>query len=362
MKRFRNILRYIIVIALDVFMMVMFHSYINFLLLIGLIIFPFCSLAILKRVSENISLDIRTPLEPMYKKETFYVHITLSNPTYFPILNANINMMVENRFYLDFGEHTLNLPVRGRGETHVEYPVEMDYCGRFIVSVSHIILSDLLGIYEIKIPVSIQKECIVVPKGASKKEEAGIIYQNGVTEAMESKKKGYDFSEVTGIREYVPGDKLQNIHWKLSVKKEELMVKERTSVTAQQLNVLVDLINDESMCLESILELFDSVTRAFTEYNFPFTVYYYSSNFGELKDCFIGNEIQRKNCLEMILYDQSYKEPGLVEDLFVKQYQGGTYLYIGCSNSSYDSENVIEGEGNALAQLRDGNLGTFGYN
>ena len=42
---------------------------------------------------------------------------------------------------------------------------------------------------------------------------------------MESKKKGYDFSEVTGIREYIPGDKLQNIHWKLSAKKDILMVR-----------------------------------------------------------------------------------------------------------------------------------------
>ena len=38
MKRFRNFFRYLIIVALDVLIMVTFHSYINFLILIGLII------------------------------------------------------------------------------------------------------------------------------------------------------------------------------------------------------------------------------------------------------------------------------------------------------------------------------------
>lgn len=41
----------------------------------------------------------------------------------------------------------------------------------------------------------------------------------GMNEAEESRKKGHDFSEVVDVREYQPGDKLQNIHWKLSAKK-----------------------------------------------------------------------------------------------------------------------------------------------
>ena len=37
---------------------------------------------------------------------------------------------------------------------------------------------------------------------------------------------GYDNSELFQVREYRPGDRIQNIHWKLTAKQEELMVKE----------------------------------------------------------------------------------------------------------------------------------------
>lgn len=128
------------------------------------------------------------------------------------------------------------------------------------------------------------------------------------------------------------------------------MVKERVSVSAQQLNVLLDLVNDEKMCLEQILELYDGITKAFVEMNLPFTVYFYSTKNVSLKDYYIGNDVERKNCMEMILYDQSYKTVGLVEDVYEKMCPQGTYLYIGYAKD--DGENVIKGPGNGVAQLR----------
>lgn len=350
MKRFRNFFRYLIIVALDVLIMVTFHSYINFLILIGLIVLPIYSIIGVKTVASHLSMDIETPLEPMEKGELFKVRFIFHNPAWFPILNATISPMIENRFYLDYGEHTLNIPLRMNQDTEVEYPVEMEYCGRFIVAVSQIRIWDLTGIYEIKVPVSVEKECLIFPNGDLNRQDAGIMYQRGVTEAMESKEKGYDFSDISGIREYIPGDKLQNIHWKLSVKKDLLMVKERVSVSAQQLNVLLDLVNDVKMCLEQILELYDGITKAFVDMNLPFTVYFYSTKNASLKDYYIGNDVERKNCMEMILYDQSYKTVGLVEDVYEKMCPQGTYLYIGYAKD--DGENVIKGPGNGIAQLR----------
>ena len=56
----------------------------------------------------------------------------------------------------------------------------------------------------------------------------------GMSESEESQAKGNDFAEITDVREYRPGDRIKDIHWKLSAKKETLMVKERTSVAQSQ--------------------------------------------------------------------------------------------------------------------------------
>ena len=175
----------------------------------------------------------------------------------------------------------------------------------------------------------------------------------GVTEAMESKEKGYDFSEISGIREYIPGDKLQNIHWKLSVKKDELMVKERMSVSAMQLNVLVELYNNEELCVESVLTLADSVTKGFVSFNLPFTVYYYSINSGGLTSCYIGSEAERMQWLEWMLYDHTYQSGNQVEELFCREYpSGGTYLYIGADTLQAEEGQGIIGEQGAMAVLK----------
>lgn len=353
MKRIRNIIRYVVIVILDVFIMYVFHSYINLLLLVGLLLFPFYSVYGLHKVSQEVKLDLFVPEEPMGKGEEFQVRFLLRNPTIFPLVNVTLSLEIENGFYGSEGAHFLNLPLRARKDTRAFYPVVMDYCGRFEIKVRNIRLTDLLGIYEKVVPMETERECLIFPLGSERGQEAGQMYRRGVTEAMESKEKGYDFSEVSGIREYIPGDKLQNIHWKLSVKKDELMVKERISVSAMQLNVLVELCNDDQMRLESVLELADSVTKAFVSQNLPFTVFYYSVNQGSLRDCYIGNEIERVQWMEMLLYDRCYIGDDRVEELFLQQNpSGGTYLYIGAGLGNEDAENTIFGEMGAVAQLR----------
>lgn len=353
MRQLRNLIRYAGIIVLNVFMMLVLHSYVNLILLVGLILFPIYSIYGIHKVKESVSLRIAVPDEIMERGSRFYLHFFIQNSTWFPIVNATIKIKAGNGFYQEEGIHYLNLPIRARGETEVTYPVVMDYSGCFQVSSEHICLTDLLGIYEITVPIKVEAECLVFPNGKERNQEAGKLYMQGVAESMESKEKGYDFSEISGIREYIPGDKLQNIHWKLSVKKDELMVKERISVSAMQLNVLVELANDENMSLEAVLELTDSITKAFVIQNFPFTIYYYSTNLGELKSCYIGNEIERQQWMEMLLYDRCYEDAGLAEEMFFKQsLSTESYLYIGYAATDAEEGNAILGEKQAAAVLR----------
>ncbi len=353
MKQFGNILRYLFIIVIDVAIMWLFQSYLNFLLLIGLIILPIYSIYGVHKVKNSFDLQLMTPLEPMEKGNEFLLRVVLHNPTWFPLLNATVKLEVENTFYREDGDHFLNVPVRAKKDTEIRYPIVMDYSGRFCVNAKYIRFVDLLGICELRVDLQESAECLILPAGELRNQEAGMIYINGVTEAMESKEKGYDFSDISGIREYIPGDKLQNIHWKLSVKKDELMVKERVSVSAMQLHVLVELVNDEQMRADAILDLADSVTKSFVSQNLPFTVYYYSSNLAELRLCYIGNEVERIQWLEMMLYDRCYRDVDCVEQMFLQQYAGGgAYLYIGLADGIETSDRMIFGEKDTIAVLR----------
>lgn len=351
-RKLRNWIRFLLVFILNVYIMVLFHSYVNFLIMLGLILFPIYSVVGLLFVKKNVSFRITMPLEPMEKKDEVNVYFKMKNRTIFPIVNATVRLQIINPFYTYETEHYLNMPLRAGKETSVDYPIQMDYCGRLVVSAKEIRLMDLTGMFEITVPIKEEKECLILPKGALRNQEAGRIYSKGVSESVESKEKGNDFSDISGIREYIPGDKLQNIHWKLSMKKEELMVKERVSVSAMQLNVVVDLVNDEEMRLESVLELTDSITKSFVQQNLPFTIFYYSMNLRKIVANSIGNEVERIEWLSMVLYDCCYHQIGLAEDAYKKEIPfENSYLYIGYSNET-EEENTVYGNQGIVAILK----------
>ena len=112
MRQICNIIRYLIVIILNIFVMYVFHSYLNFLLLVGLILFPFYSVYGLYKVKRELTVQILSPAEPMEKGSEFYLRFVLHNPTWFPLINATIKLKVANCFYQEEGTHFLNVPVR----------------------------------------------------------------------------------------------------------------------------------------------------------------------------------------------------------------------------------------------------------
>jgi uncharacterized protein (DUF58 family) len=353
MKKIRNLIRYIIVIILDIFMMVVFHSYLNFILLVGLLLFPVYSVIGVYQARAHAGISISAPLEPMVRGEEFLVNIHVLNDSFFPLVNVNVNLNVSNSFYQFTGEHVLNIPFRAKHKTKVAYPITMDNCGRFYCEVKTLSFVDILGIIELEKKVDASTQCLVIPTSDEMNAEAGQIYFKGVSEAVESKDKGFDYSDISGIREYIPGDKLQNIHWKLSAKGDDLMVKERVNVSAMQLNVLISLANNEDMCVEGVLELADGIMKAFVKQNMPFTVYYYSVNRGELVGEHVINDIERRQLIEMLLYDVCHDEAIDVEDMFIAKHQGlGSYLYIGQNDGSADDGNSIVGTRNTVAVLK----------
>ena len=72
MRKTRNILRYLVVLALNILIMLVFHSYANFLLLIVQLVFPFYSIYAVRAVGRSLALKISGPLEPVEREHLFY--------------------------------------------------------------------------------------------------------------------------------------------------------------------------------------------------------------------------------------------------------------------------------------------------
>ena len=69
-----------------------------------------------------------------------------------------------------------------------------------------------------------EKEMTVFPQSESQDDMDITEFLAGAMELEESNKKGHDYAEVSDIRQFIPGDRIRDIHWKLTAKEGELMV------------------------------------------------------------------------------------------------------------------------------------------
>ena len=103
-------------------------------------------------------------------------------------------------------------------------------------------------------------------------------------ESEESSKRGNDFSDVQEVREYIPGDKLMSIHWKLSAKRDILMVKDRVSMSDHQLVIVPELFIDQPVNLAAILTMTYSVILELIQEQTTVRLLYWSTNRYEYED------------------------------------------------------------------------------
>ncbi len=114
------------------------------------------------------------------------------------------------------------------------------YRGTYRIGTQCLYVSDFLQLFTVRCDVDIYNNVLVYPRRLTMervtKTSATDIPNDNATVVFSTEK-----AEIGNIREYIPGDTLKSIHWKLSSKlQENLMVKEFNTNTSRNVYVLVD--------------------------------------------------------------------------------------------------------------------------
>lgn len=152
---------------------------------------------------------------------------------------------------------SVSLPLIGRGirkkigESKAKLPLTITRIGAYRLTIREVTVQDWLGLFCYRMTTQSSKneiaEFIAIPgHGPGKRPDPETI-ASGMTEVEESHRRGNDYAEVTDIREYIPGDRIRDIHWKLSAKQidDTWMVKVRTQMAGMELTVVIAPDRDE---------------------------------------------------------------------------------------------------------------------
>ena len=249
---FFHLAAFLLIYMINLLLFLVFRGY--FFLMMGMILtalVPF-SFYMARRLADKATADIYAEKEIIRAGEENRIVFRVDNPGYSCALRSTWFLETGNSFYETFDSHRLLLSIPPHGKKVFPMSLILTDLGQIVFRCQKYVITDLLGIFTIHIDCNAEGIFCVLPKSdtppASVLPETG----SGAAELSESQRKGNDHSEVSDIRAYRPGDRPRDIHWKLSARQRELMVKERVSLSGSEHVLLLEL-PDEKKSAERLL-------------------------------------------------------------------------------------------------------------
>ena len=179
---------------------------------------------------ENVTLKLTAPLQGERGQDA-KAGITVSNPGRLPILKYRSKIIAENMLNGEKDEIDPDFSIWPGKTDGLDFALNDDHCGLLRLSAEEGEISDPLGIFTKKASFDRSSEPACNMYYLPQVSELIVSPEEVSTYNMESYKysqsqKGSDPSEMFDIKAYDPGDSYKAIHWKLSSKLDEIMIRE----------------------------------------------------------------------------------------------------------------------------------------
>ena len=210
---------------------------------------PVILFVLLRILCRKIYIEISTKTvlaekESFEKRARISLEIMVENTSkWLPLNKGVIYLEYENPFSGEKGSERLYFSVDCGSKEVRDFEIEVESVGNVSIIIRKIRIYDYLGMFWATLLKKREMSgTLVLPvtKEIFLKKESLISENSGEGGEYSPYKKGDDPSEIFGIREYKDGDKVQQIHWKLSMKKQTLMVKEYSLLLAETVVIMVD--------------------------------------------------------------------------------------------------------------------------
>lgn len=151
----------------------------------------------------------------------------------------------------------------------------------------------------------------------------------GDADVFDDFRSGEDPSETFEIREYREKDKLQNIHWKLSAKMDDLMVKENSLPRPCSIVLMADASSKSKNkdAAEVFLELLASISFRLMDLKTPHFVTWLSRETGDVRRIRVDNEESYYMFLNYFMKDMDAKQQKDIRKEYRQKYRNEIYLH-----------------------------------
>ena len=228
----KNWFLYLLTLGAAVVFHVFYFGWFSWFLLVLAVCLPgfsfLVSLPAMVRV--RLRLDITAQC---IREEPAYVTIRAVNG-FLPLPRCRFRLKLE---HVMSGE-TVVLPQQAPGRESWYLPLDTAHCGLLRCSTEKGRVYDYLGLFWLPVREAEPVELLICPKAVQPENLPNLAH---FMARRRKPKPGGGFSEEHELRDYRPGDNLREIHWKLSVKTDRLIVREAQEPVREMTLLTLDL-------------------------------------------------------------------------------------------------------------------------
>lgn len=310
----RNKLRYLVFLAAVGLLAILYNVYYMWIIFLTVLAVPFLMFGLLCYFYGKVRTELVSAAHIVNKGDVVPISVQLNNPTIFPVSDLRIYLVYQNAYSGEQHKKEFVVSVDYRTKTSVTCNLYSEYAGNLIVSLKAVRIYDYLKIFSLKRKQKGEVRAAVLPFYYELMENDFNHMRSKLVESdyYSPYKGGDDPSEVFAIREYREGDRQQRIHWKLSRKQGQLMIKEFSDPLNCSVLLLADLSVPKN---ENILGFMDATLECVLSLSYTFLqkgqLHYfawYDKKFGGCRRIRVEREKDLYEAVDGLLHAMPYAE------------------------------------------------------
>ena len=322
---------YLFLVIISFLFIILYKNYFPVLLLALVLILPIVLFIMLIHVRRRITFYFEEGNTVVKKDEIISLNIIGKNKSFLPVGRCKLFISYTNRFSENKYKKYIDVTLDGKNQVNIACNIKSNHAGSVEIKLEKIKIYDYLCLFSLRKKIYSSKIITVLPNSYEVK-EINDLSRNEIacdSNKFSTTKSGDDPSEIFNIREYRAGDKIQKIHWKLSLKEQDLMVKEFSLPIDNDDIILLDLnIKDESLnIVDGLLEIVASVSKLLNKLNREHFIYWYDVNKQNYIKERVTNEEDTVYILKYILLASKYSdEKVLLDNIIENEYSNILYV------------------------------------
>lgn len=276
----------------------------------------------------RLQMELHIPIS-IEKNRPVQCKLRVSNQRVIPVFGLDVLAQCRNIRTGLVEEKKHRFSLLPKQEKELEFLLESPYCGQLQMSMQAESCGDLFGLQRRKLSYRVEKEPMVLPA----------LFQTQIqfgdqamaipdSEIYSTEKPGSDPGEIFAIREYVPGDAIRQIHWKLSEKCDKTMVREFGLQVANDMLILLETTEAASVEeSDAITEVFASLCQALADMGILFQAGWRDPKIDSLRLQTVSSPGDFPNLLSQLM-SLPPKEEGSVAKRFTERFDQCKFSHV----------------------------------